>query len=91
MTFYNFVIPKFNLTLSIQPKCGCSSIKNFVKINDGIRISKKCINNKYSSMENILIVRDPYKRLISYYNLFVIQGHYMDLWIHADKKKKQRT
>ena len=88
MTFYNFVIPKFNLTLSIQPKCGCSSIKNFVKTNGGHRINKKSIYNEFKHFENVLIFRDPYKRLVSYYNLFVIQGNYRNLWFHADAEKK---
>lgn len=81
--------------MCIQPKCGCSTIHGWiqqqvgkvnplaVKLND-----REVLLPKYKNYEKILIVREPYQRLISYYSKFVIQASANKVWIYADKQKK---
>jgi hypothetical protein len=94
MPFYNIVSEKQGIIFSVQPKCGCSTIKNWVQEQNGFQyIGTYMINDyelqssAYKNYEKLLVVRNLYDRLISYFSLFVISGIYKDLWIHADKEK----
>lgn len=95
MPFYNLVSEDYKMVLSIQPKCGCSTIKGWVQEQIGAaRLESRCISDaallepRFDAYEKILIVRNLYDRLISYYSLFVINDTYKDRWIHADENKQ---
>lgn len=94
MSFYNLALDKYNLILTIQPKCGCNTILQWVKDND--RSPDECkilpqqvLADRFRSYEKVLVIRNLYDRLISYYSLFVIDpgNQYKGLWEHADKVK----
>ena len=94
MSFYNLVSEKQRIVFSVQPKCGCSTIKNWVQEQNGfLDIGRYMItdhrlqSSDYKNYEKLLVVRNLYDRLISFYSLFVIGGVPEDLWVHVDRHK----
>lgn len=95
MPFYNLVSDKHRLIVSVQPKCGCRSLISWFEGLEGKKEplhrvnTNEILSEKYRDYEKVLVIRDPYSRLISYYCRFVIDpgNQYDGLWIHADAQK----
>lgn len=94
MSFYNLVSNQHRLILSVQPKCGCNTIRHWVRQHSGMnRVESYMIENEsisdpqFRQFEKVLIVRNPFERLVSYYCMFVIAGGSDGAWSHLDRAK----
>lgn len=98
MAYYNLVNHDLKLIVSFNPKCACTTLKKWFRhslpdaANQNQNVTRFMLPAKeiecHSDYAKILFIRDPFRRLVSFYCHWVVRDTRQ--WCFADKNQEFR-